>query len=107
MKKKATHPMQPLVWDGKVIRFKGNAIVQRLIDQHRHLEGGPRKGESFADLNEIAGWRGIPQEDAEQFWQLMGYSVSGYGDLSFVRRTVVAKADRLADKMIKRRKKSV
>lgn len=32
------HPMQPVVWRGKVIRFKENAIVRYLLDAgHRVL----------------------------------------------------------------------
>jgi len=38
----------------------------------------------------------IPKTDVEQFWQLLGYSVSGYGDLSFVRQSTITRADAIA-----------
>ena len=103
--RKVGHPMQPLVWDGDVIRFKENAIVRRLVDANGHLAGGPKPGKSFADLNEIACWKGIPPEDFEQFWQMIGYSVSGYGDLSFIRRSVVNRADKKAHAMVMKKKR--
>lgn len=68
----SSHPMQPLVKDDQgVVRFKKNAIVQFLLDD------GPN------DMNRLAR---IPfsKEDCEQFYQLIGYSVCGYCDLSTV-----------------------
>jgi hypothetical protein len=53
-----------------VKRFKSNAIVRWLLDD------GP------FDLNRIA-VRGFDVEDQRQFAQLIGYSVSGYQDLSY------------------------
>lgn len=89
--------MQPLVWDKKrVVRFKGNQIVRDLLD----AAGEGRK----RDLNDIV-IHGYSPEDRDQFWQLIGYSVSGYGELSFIRRKTVATADRLADEMAKSRKR--
>lgn len=71
----AQHPLQPLVRDEHgVVRFKQNAIIDWLF----------RTGQ--LDLNRIAievqqqGW----QEEAQQLVQLLGYSLSGYGDLSYV-----------------------
>jgi len=67
------HPPQPLVRDKQdVVRFKSNAIVRFLLD------AGP------FDLNQIAV---IPfkAEDREQFAQLIGYSLVGFGELSYVR----------------------
>ena len=91
----AEHPMQPLVMDGNVVRFKRNAIVDRLFN------------EGVINLNRIAMWLdSVPVEDVEQFWQLLGYSVSGYGDLSFIRPETVAKADELAAEMVKQAKES-
>lgn len=67
------HPIQPTVIDGHgVLRFKANAIVLFLLAE---LPGG---------LNTIA-HRNFSREDREQFAQLIGYSVSGAGDLSYVR----------------------
>jgi hypothetical protein len=72
------HPMQPIEYtlDG-VIRFKKNAIVDFL------LNWASDRGMS---LNEIAIMRHrgqFSQEDYEQLMQLIGYSVSGYGDLMY------------------------
>ena len=69
------HPIQPLVKDRHgVLRFKVNAIVARLSDfAHEHGYG----------FNEIL-CDGYSDEDQEQFAQLIGYSLSGYGDLSFI-----------------------
>lgn len=64
--------MQPLAADcDGVIRFKRNQIVRDLLD------GAVR------DINGIVE-RGYSQEDRDQFFQLIGYSVCGYCDLSFV-----------------------
>lgn len=66
------HPIQPLDDDGKgVLRFKGNAIVRHLLDK-----GG-------IDLNKLACLE-FSDEDRQQFAQLIGYSLSGYGELSYV-----------------------
>jgi hypothetical protein len=64
--------MQPIYKDknGKP-RFRGNAIVSALLD-----EGG-------LDLNKLA-LRDFAQNDWEQFYQLIGYSVNGYHELSRV-----------------------
>lgn len=86
--------MQPLVacgdakaTHGPVIRFKRNEIVDWL----------ERTGK--ANLNEIALMHADGQfsvEDMEQFWQLLGYSVSGYADLSFVRNETYDEAAKKA-----------
>lgn len=69
---RAHHPVQPLVTspDG-LIRFKANKIVRFLLDAG-----------SF-DMNELA-VMSFSQEDREQFAQLIGYSVSGFSELSYV-----------------------
>lgn len=95
MKKRKTQPMQPIVWDGQgVIRFQANEIVRYLLDN-----GG-------LDLNKLHGMGhpapNFPREDWEQFAQLIGYSVSGFGDLGYPRRHVVAKADEIADRLARR-----
>jgi hypothetical protein len=83
------HPMQPVVLDKLgTPRFKGNAIIERLFRERR------------IDLNQISMWD-VPVEDAEQFWQLLGYSVSGYGELSFIRPETVAKADEVVEALLK------
>jgi hypothetical protein len=59
-------PMQPLV-DG---RFKENKIVNYCLDNK-------------TDMNDIAR-HDFTNEDREQFAQLIGYSLGGYSDLSYV-----------------------
>lgn len=71
-----------------VVRFKGNKIVERLFK------------EGIIDLNKIACWD-MPAEDVDQFWQLLGYSVSGYGELSIIRPETVERADGEADEILK------
>jgi hypothetical protein len=76
------NPMQPIVNDGGVLRFKSNNIVRFLLDR------GPN------DLNTLGNIRYLfSQDDWDQFMQLIGYSVSGYGDLSTVSRESVEAAD--------------
>lgn len=70
-------PIQPLYADDHgVIRFRGNKIVEWMLD-------AGRSGKPF-DLNTIASLPGIPNEDREQFAQLIGYSLSGAGDLGYM-----------------------
>ncbi len=69
------HPIQPIVTDAQgVRRFKANAIVQSLLEFSRVF--------GF-DMNTIAR-RDFATEDRQQFAQLIGYSLSGYGELSYV-----------------------
>lgn len=86
------HPMQPIGDDGTgVIRFKGNAIVRYLLDE------GP------FDMNHLArqGARGLwPDGDYAQFTQLIGYSVSGWGELSSSPPGDVATADDIAERLL-------
>jgi hypothetical protein len=64
-------PHQPMqVVDG-IVRFTPNRIVRWLLD------AGP------FDMNQLAMLPGISREEHAQFAQLIGYSVSGYGDLSY------------------------
>lgn len=74
------HPMQKIV-DG---RFVKNAIVEYLLDN-----GG-------IDLNQLAVLP-FDDEDREQFAQLIGYSVSGYGSLSYVSDESAGLSIKLAD----------
>ena len=84
----AGHPMQAIVRDDKgTIRFHRNALVCYLLD------AGPY------DMNHLACLPGVSRQDYEQFAQLIGYSVSGFGDLSYASNTVVHKADQIAAKM--------
>lgn len=75
------HPMQPIVLDDHgTARFLQNAIVKDLAD---------------GMMNEIA-LSDYSQKDREQLAQLIGYSVSGFGDLSYARKKTVVAADTYA-----------
>jgi len=85
----AKHPMQPIEYVDGIIRFKANRIVAHLVDN------------GSIDLNAIArmaarGEAGFTQEDQEQLAQLLGYSVSGFGDLPYASEETVAAADEIA-----------
>ena len=74
------HPVQPLKKDNDgVLRFKKNNIVRFLLD------AGP------FDLNKLA-LMPFSDEDREQFAQLIGYSLSGFGDLDYVSDETYDKA---------------
>jgi hypothetical protein len=82
------HPMQPIALDERgVARFKENAIIQWLFETGK------------LNLNEIALMR-FDDEDRMQLAQLLGYSVSGFGDLSYADPEVVAAADKIVEEMI-------
>lgn len=69
------NPIQPLAKDAQgVLRFKENAIVRHLLDWAR---------ERGMDLNKLARMD-FTQDDREQFAQLIGYSLSGFSELSYV-----------------------
>jgi hypothetical protein len=81
------HPMQPLVLDRGLVRFRGNPIVRFLLDH-----GG-------YDMNALAAMP-FSDDDREQFAQLIGYSVRGFGELSYVSDRTYAKASRAAAKLV-------
>ena len=67
--------MQPIIKDGDgVIRFKKNGLVDALY------EHGVKTGLGLNELHCM----NFTDEDRQQFAQLIGYSVSGYGSLSYV-----------------------
>lgn len=67
--------MQPFHRDRHgVTRFRSNAIVRHLLDF------ATPKG---CSLNELA-CLPFSKEDRQQFAQLIGYSLSGYGELPYV-----------------------
>jgi hypothetical protein len=82
---KARHPIQPLIVapDG-FTRFKSNKVVVALLDRAKQ---GIR-----TDLNDLA-CLGLPNDDFEQFAQLIGYSLSGWGSLSYVSDRAYAAAN--------------
>ena len=76
-----THPIQPLYKDDSgVVRFKENAIVSFLLDN------GP------FDMNALAVSQ-FSNEDREQFAQLIGYSLCGFGDLDYVSDETYERAE--------------
>lgn len=69
-------PRQPLEIDSHgVPRFRRNSIVRALLD----AATAGRK----MDLNAIA-CMDFPREDRVQLAQLIGYSLAGFGELSYV-----------------------
>lgn len=67
------HPIQPIEADEDgTLRFKRNAIVRYLLDE------GP------FNLTDLA-QKHFTQDDQEQFAQLIGYSLPGFGTLDYVR----------------------
>ena len=89
------HPMQPIEFtkDG-VIRFKQNRIIQWLFESGK------------LDLNQIA-IMPFSDEDRIQLAQLLGYSVDGFGDLSYVDRKTIERADFIADRLVAKRAKKL
>lgn len=86
------HPMQPLYLDVHgVVRFRPNKIVRALLEQGRF------------DMNEVARMSPDPV-DHMQLAQIIGYSVSGFGDLSYADPAVVAQADRLAAALLEKKR---
>jgi hypothetical protein len=74
------HPMQPVGRSPNGnLRFKANTIVEYLLNH-----GG-------IDMNKLALLHFEPEE-REHFAQLIGYSVSGYADLSYASPDVVKRA---------------
>jgi len=79
--------MQPIIKDPRgVLRFKKNELVDALY------EHGVKTG---LGLNELHGM-GFTDEDRQQFAQLIGYSVSGYADLSYVTDEAYEAAEQAA-----------
>jgi len=93
------HPVQPIGYDGEgVIRFKPNSIINWLFETKK------------LDLNQVRMMvedtgGDFPLEDYTQLMQLLGYSVSGYGDLSTSPQEIVVEADKIAAQLYEERKK--
>ena len=76
---------QPLVLDDDgVIRFRENRIMRLLLD------GGPFSLEQIALM-------AFTDQERQQLAQLIGYSVSGYGDLSYADDEATTRADSAVD----------
>jgi hypothetical protein len=68
------HISQPIVRDAHgVARFQSNALIQYLADK------------GAINLNQLVALP-FPQADVDQFWQLLGYSLSAYAGLSFISK---------------------
>lgn len=81
-------PMQPIVvLDDGVPRFRKNPIVRFLLD------AGP------FSMNQIADLPGITPEERSQFAQLIGYSVTGFGELAYADPGMASQADKVADEL--------
>ena len=82
------HPIQPIiVTDDGTPRFKKNAIVRFLLD------AGP------FDLNQLAAMP-FSAEDHTQLAQLIGYSVGGFGELSYVPDDIINLCDNFAEQAL-------
>lgn len=67
------YPIQPIVTDKNgTMRFKENQIVRDLFDTHPSL-----------DMNLLAALK-YSAEDRQQFAMLIGYTIGGFNDLSYV-----------------------
>ena len=84
------NPMQPIVKVGEVCRFKRNAIVDYLYEQ------GQIKMNELATVQVEE--RRFTQDDWEQFYQLIGYSIAGFHELSLVSDQTAKEASELAAK---------
>jgi len=79
--------MQPIVQDKRgVFRFKRNGLVDALY------EHGVKTGLSLNELHCMD----FTDEDRQQFAQLIGYSVSGYGSLNYVSDEAYEAAEQAA-----------
>lgn len=72
-------------------RFRENRIVKYLLTY------GPF---DMNDFGEMFGGDEEYREDEEQFAQLIGYSVSGFGDLPYASEDIVNEADALAEELL-------
>jgi hypothetical protein len=101
------HPMQPIIKAEKgyydkekeiqyyITRFKENKIVRFLLD------AGP------FDLNQLA-LMNFSLEDMIQFYQQIGYSTSGFGDIFHEKAPdVVEEVDKLSDVLTKKITKEI
>lgn len=80
-----TFPFQQIyIDDNKVIRFRENSIVRYLLDN------------GSIDLNDLARVE-FSDDDRAHFAQLIGYSVSSWGGLSYVSPELCQRGDALAE----------
>jgi len=129
-KEAAERELQKVVWveekEGDLIRFRENVLVSKLLphwrteipvepwmeEQFTRLQH-PETGNSIVrylvengphGLNHLA-TQGFCQKDSEQFAMLIGYSISGAGELSYFSDAMYSRAAAEYDKRIAERKK--
>lgn len=82
------YPQQPVHFDDNgVIRFEANPIIEKFM---------------LNKLNDVAIWcqqNNIDAKYQEQLAQLIGYSVSGYGSLSYVTDHSYARAHAASNRL--------
>lgn len=80
------NPIQPLAKDARgALRFKVNRIVKHLLDTHKTCDMSRLAAMDFSD------------DDRQQFAQLIGYSLGGYGELSYVDDEAYSTAEAMAE----------
>lgn len=90
------HPTQPLgLNEHGTLRFKENAIVRFFLDAHSDAHRVPGTSGTNGGLNCLH-QHDFSIEDHIQFAQLIGYSLSGFGELSYVTNDAYGKAEKLA-----------
>ena len=92
-----THPRQPIGYDDMgIIRFKPNKIINWMLDMGH-------KGKKFDLCDIVMKYQDgeFSQEDLVQLYQLGGYSITGFGDLSQVPTREVMECDAIAAKLSK------
>jgi hypothetical protein len=77
-------------------RFKANALVRLLLDADGHT-----RRVFLGRLEDLAAAGAVPQADVDEFFQLIGYSVGGYGELAHVSRASAAAADAEAARVLR------
>ena len=78
--------MRPFVKTHGVVFFKKNAVVSLLLDESQKRGYG---------LNELPLDK-FSQADIEEFYQLIGYSLSGYHELTLVSDLAALEASKVA-----------
>lgn len=86
--------MQPIALDDRgVARFQRNKVVCTLVEEAR------KRGFDLNDL--LVKAYGEPKGDWEQFNQMLGLSVCGFGDCNKTRRRTFERAQAKVDKLLK------